>query len=64
MTNTRGTAISEGKKPGSVAMKRKVRVLYKRGLTPKEIATVLGTTSSWVSKRISELRAELERLNT
>jgi hypothetical protein len=55
MTNTRGALISEGKKSGSVAMKRKVRVLYERGLTPKEIATDTGVSRSTIKSWIVDL---------
>jgi transposase len=46
--NTLGERISEGKKPGSVAMKRKVHRLYKEGFRPQEIATKLGISKSTI----------------
>lgn len=55
MVNTRGARISEGKKPGSVAMKRKVRDLYKRDRTPKEIAADTGVSKSTIKGWIVDL---------
>jgi transposase len=47
-----GARISEGKSPGSVARKEKVRELYSQGLTPKEIEQKLGvpvsTVKTWI----------------
>jgi transposase len=48
-------AISEGKKPGSVAMKRKVRSLYEQGFTPKEIAADTGVSRSTIKNWIVDL---------
>ncbi|HXJ92626.1 MAG TPA: hypothetical protein VMT20_07055 [Terriglobia bacterium] len=43
-----GERISEGKKPGSVAMKRKVHALYQKGYTPGQIATKTGISKATI----------------
>lgn len=50
-----GSRISEGKSPGSVARKQRVRELYLKGSTPKQIAEVTGTSISTIKGWIVDL---------
>ena len=47
--------ISEGIRPGLVAMKARVRELYEEGLTPKNIARETGISRSTVKKWVIDL---------
>jgi hypothetical protein len=37
--------------------------VWRPGLSPLEVAGQVGETSGWVTKRLKELRRELERLS-
>jgi len=50
-----GARISEGKRPGALAEKRRVRELYLGGSTPKVIADLTGVPYSTVKNWIVEL---------
>jgi DNA-binding CsgD family transcriptional regulator len=49
--------------PRGQAILRTVASPLSEGYSSTEIARGLGTSTHWVSKRLNELRAELERLN-
>ena len=47
--------------PRGTAIARQIGTRLLEGYTPREIASELGTSTRWVSSRLDELRAELER---
>jgi DNA-binding Lrp family transcriptional regulator len=49
--------------PRGQAILRQIATPISAGYSPREVASALGTSPNWVSRRLDELRDELERLN-